>query len=40
MEKRIALIEEKVDKLDKSVTSLALIVEKLVDKVGLNSSDS
>jgi hypothetical protein len=40
MEKRMASTEEKVDKLDKSATSLALIVEKLVDKVGLNSSDS
>jgi hypothetical protein len=40
IEKRIASTEEKVDKLDKSATSLAMIVEKLVAKVGLNSSDS
>ena len=40
MEKRMASTEEKVNKLDRSATSLALIVEKLVEKAGLNSSDS
>jgi hypothetical protein len=40
MEKRMALTEEKVDKLDKSATSLALIVKKLVEKIELNLSDS
>jgi uncharacterized coiled-coil protein SlyX len=40
MEKRIASTEEKVDKLDKSATSLTMIVEKLVAKVGLSPSNT
>jgi two-component sensor histidine kinase len=40
MEKRMASTEEKVDKVDKSAITLAMIVEKLVEKVGLNPSDS
>lgn len=43
MEKRMASTEEKVtkvDKLEKSATSLAMIVEMLVEKVGWNPGDS
>jgi hypothetical protein len=43
MEKRMDSIEgeaAKVDKLEKSATSLLMIVEKLLTKVGLNPSVS
>ena len=40
MKKWMTLTEKKVDKLNNSATSLAMIIEKLVKKVGLNSSNS